>query len=281
MTDGWGQDQWGNEQWGSVTPLPPLALDSAVAISTKEVRVELNREPQTISPTIPGDGLSPATWVLQRLDTAFLFSVVSVKQEGPTTLVVSVLQDFGSEKVTHRISSTTLLDSDGNVITASSLNEAEFLGLLAAEAKDEVAKARQRTNAVRDIANLPTPASELDEQFGGTLIINSAGDYELESAPHLIKKLIVRRLITRRGDFFHLPDYGVGLNVKEPLPVSSLQKLRNDIVNQVLQEPEVGEADATLAQAGNELSVTIRARLKASNASLKIGIKATPSGLIL
>jgi len=280
--DGWGLDGWGLEPWGGVVPQPPLAIERAVAISTKEVEVDLNRDPQAIAPTIEGDGLNPATWTIQRLDTAFLFSVVAARQEGPQKLIVSVLQDLGSEKVTHRISTTTLLDSDGNPITAPILNSADFPGLLSTETRDRGTRARQRTNAIRDVANRPAPSSELDEQFGGTLVVNSAGDYELESGQQLIKKLIVRRLITKRGDFFHLPDYGVGLNVKEPLPAVSLVKLRADIIAQVLREPEVEEADATLIQgAGNDLSISVRARLRASNASVSIGIESTPSGLIL
>jgi hypothetical protein len=228
----------------------------ALALSTKEVEVTLNRAPQVIARTVAGDALNPATWVVQRLDTGFFFSVLSVRQTDEEEFVLSVLQDFGSVTIQHRVITTTLLDADGNPISNPPLDRADFAGLLSAETKDEPTRARGRLNAVRDVANPPVPGL-----VGGTLVINDAGDYELESGPSLLKKLIIRRLTTRTGEFFHLPGYGVGVGVKELLPASNLIGLRSDIIKQIRREKEVTEADVQLILGvQNDLTIIVKAR---------------------
>lgn len=261
--EGWGLDQWGLEEYGSTTPLPPLAIDAALAISTKEVQVTLNREPQSLAPTVVGDALNPATWIIQRLDNAFIFSTLSVRKEDPLTFVVSVLEDFGPFTATHRILSVTLLDADGGAISNPPLNRADFAGVLSAETKDEVTRARLRSNAIRDVANPPLPATGTGTTVGGTLVINNAGDYDLESGAPLLRKLIIRRLITLKGGFFHLPDYGLGLGVKETLPAANLIKLRAEAIRQIKREPEVEETDVQLTlSVKNELTVRVRAKTR-------------------
>lgn len=275
---GWGKDSWGVDPWGSAVPLAPLVIDGAVAISTKELQVSLNRRAQTIAPTVTGDALNPATWTIQRIDTGFFFSVLAVTQVGEFEFVLSVLQDFGSASVTHRVLSTTLLDSDGGPISQPPLNRADFLGLLSVERKDVLASARQQSNAVRDVQNPPQP---VDNIAGGTLVIGSSGDYALESGPALLKKLIIRRLITAPGGFVHLPDYGVGLQVKEVLPAANLIQLRAKILRQIRREPEVEEVDVRL-NLGVQNDLTIRVQVKTRSGDA-VGFSFSPqsAGVVL
>lgn len=280
--EGWGKDPWGTGIWAGVVPAPPLVLDSAVAISTKEVEVTFNRDPQIIAPTADGDALNPNTWVIQRLDDGFFFSILGVLQTEPLKIVINVLQDFGPSTVQHRVLSTTLLDSEGNPISSPPLNSADFAGILAAEAKDAPTRARNQSNAIRDIANPPVPPNVMGTNVGGTLVINSAGDYELESGNPLLKKLIIRRLITLRGGFFHLPDYGVGLGSKELLPAANLIQLRAEIIRQIQREPEVEDASVRLLLGTqNDLTVRIGAKLRASEDPLSFSLQLSSDGLVL
>ena len=277
--DGWGKDSWGTSPWGGAVPLDPLAIENARALSTKEIEVTLNRPAQVIAPTVAGDALNPITWNVQRLDTAFLFSVISVAQTGPTTFVLSVLQDIGPARSTHRVSTTTLLDAIGGFI--SSPNSFDFAGLLEAAAKDAVTRAQRDSGAVQDVANPPLPQTEPATFVGGTLLINSGGDYERESGAPFIKKLILRRLLTLPGGFFHLPDYGIGLGVKELLPATNLLQLRASIIRQVEREPEVVEADVRLLLGLlNDLEVQVRARLRSGD-PINISFQVTSEGVVL
>lgn len=279
---GWGRDQWGLGPWGAAVPIAPLAIANARALSTREIEVTLDREPQTLAPTVAGDALNPATWTVQRLDNGFIFSVIAVAQTATEVVVLTLLQDLGSSRVQHRVLSTTLLDFDGNPISNPPLNRFDFAGVLDAEAKDALVRARRGSNAMRDIANPPLPARDPMTSIGGTFIINSGGDYELESGAPLLRKLIIRRLITPRGGFFHLPDYGIGLGVKDLLPAADLQKLRADIQREVLREPEVEEAGVRLRLGTqNDLTVDIRAKTRPSGESVEIGFRVTPGGVVL
>ena len=112
-------------------------------------------------------------------------------------------------------------------------------------------------------------------------MINSGGDYELESGQPLLRKLILRRLTTPRGGFFHLPDYGIGLGVKDLLPDTSLLQLRADIFRQVEREPEVAEADVQLLLGSqNDLTVNVKGRLSSSG-SFSFSFPVTPRGVVL
>ncbi len=116
----------------------------------------------------------------------------------------------------------------------------------------------------------------------GTLVIESDGDYASMTGAELIKKLILRRLTTKPGDFFHLPNYGIGLREKEPLPVADLRKLAKAIELQVAQEPEVAAVKATLAYSASAavLNVRVQAQLKTSGQQVAVAV-AVPTGQVV
>ncbi len=109
-------------------------------------------------------------------------------------------------------------------------------------------------------------------ELGSTLVIDSGGDYTSMSGPEFIKKLILRRLTTKPGEFFHLPNYGLGLKEKEPLPVNNLRALAKAIEQQVAQEPEVGAVKATLSYAANAsiLYVKVQVQLRQTGQQLVV-----------
>lgn len=72
------------------------------------------------------------------------------------------------------------------------------------------------------------------------------GDYDFDENPDLLKKLILRRLITSPGSFFHLPNYGLGLQVKRPFSIQDLPVLKAQIEEQVKLEPEVDTVTSSL-----------------------------------
>ena len=115
----------------------------------------------------------------------------------------------------------------------------------------------------------------------GTLTITTGGDYASQSGAELIKKLVLRRLISKPGDFFHLPNYGLGLRVKEPIPNVDLRKLAVQIEEQVNLEPEVAESRASLSYAAGTgtLLVNLKVRLKSTGDVIQTNM-AIPTGAI-
>lgn len=267
---GWGFDPYGLSPHGSPPFAEGVSILTAVATTVKEVRVYLTAEPKHMSSVAVGDALNPATWTVQRLDVPAYFNVMSVVQYTPTIYGIVVDQPFGGAIVVHEVSSTTLLDAGGGVILPP--RKAQFAGLVADTAVGPQAKLAKRGAIVRDVANPQSPRGAPDV-LGGTLVLGSAGDYETVTGVELVKKLIVRRLTTRQGEFFHLPSYGVRFRVKETVQPGSLRQLKTEIERQILKESEVAAASAALTLgADNVLTVMIKATIRPTGEELQFSI---------
>lgn len=274
---GWGLDDKGLLPYGDAASIGAF-VTRALAVTTRQVDVTVSNFVLDNSPFLTGDALNPSTWAIQRLDTAVFLNVVGVEQVGTFTYRLLTLEEFGAATVPHRASTSTLLDLSGNLI--GSPRQADFLGLLeAATASFDARLAKQKT-AARDFANAQVPGASV---FGGTLQLTGGGDYQTVTGTELTKKLIIRRLISRPGDFFHLPDYGIGLRVKEPVPLTDLPKLKKRIEQQVMLEPEVEAVSVrlTLEASRNLLSIQLQAREKKTGQSVEIGFKVDDTGVVL
>jgi hypothetical protein len=270
---GWGLDDEGILPYGDAASGLGVFLRKAAAVSTREVDVTVSNLVQDNSPFLAGDALNPATWLLQRLDSAVYLHVVAVQQVSTYTYRLLTLEEFGPVRVTHRVSSTTLKDVAGAPIVSP--RSADFLGLLDEATKHPI----PASNSVQDIANPQLPQVNW---AAGTLQLDAAGDYKLETGAQLLRKLILRRLFSFPGDFFHLPSYGIGIRVKEPVPPSKLASLKTQIEQQCLQEREVAQVSAAVTLASNGvLTVTVRAKMRPTGETLEIGFKAKDGGLVL
>jgi hypothetical protein len=226
---------------------------------------------------LPGDVFNPNVWTVTNLETNATFIVLAIRDnDPPLEFDITVLEPFASFQVQHRVQSTTLVDESGSPIDTP--NFADFAGVLDIGKSDPSQIAATRGVNVRDLRNLPAPMTGIS---GGTLIINSDGDYELESGPALVRKLIIRRLVTTPGGFFHLPNYGVGLKVKEPLPGGDIPKLRAEIERQIKLEPEVEAVQAIVRQALNLLTIEIRAKLKPTGQVIEFPLEIPLGGVQL
>lgn len=269
---GWGIGPWGIGPWGGLSS-SSISISGAFAVSTNTVRVTLSNTPQEIDATTPGDVLNPATWVVTRLDTGQVFTILQVRAaSAPYVWDIDVLEPFGSYPIVHRVASTVLLASFGVVISAPT--SADFVGVAAAAVS--VQSARRVYNPI-DIANPPAPVGI--ESLGGTLIINADSDYRNEAGAPLLRKLITRRLVTAPGEFFHLPGYGVGISGKEPLRGGDVARLEKQIQQQVLAEPDVEscQAKVSLSRKG-VLTIQIKVVQRKTGEAVEIGLKVTPPG---
>ena len=80
-----------------------------------------------------------------------------------------------------------------------------------------------------------------------------------------------RRLMTTPGGFFHLPNYGLGIRLKESLITTDLVKLRTEVQRQILLEPEFDSAQVAIALASNGvLTLTVKAILSTTQQQVVI-----------
>lgn len=272
---GYGIQPYGIYYYGCV--VDDLTVVSAVAISTRTVRVTFSKEPQNISAAVTGDVLNPRTWQITRDDTGVGFTILSIAAfDSPLIWDVRVLEPFGSVNIQHTVSAPTLLDTTGSPIDAP--RTATFVGALSKDRSTPSERAAQRRYNIRDINNPQAPTADSDAN--GVFIITDGGDYQLHEGADFIRKLIFRRLMTSRGGFFHLPDYGLGLAVKQPIPSGNLVKLQTEIKNQILLEPEIAKVAVTLKQDQNSLSIVVRARMEPTGQQVTFA-KAVPFGVQL
>lgn len=273
VNPGYGLAEYGLDPYASATA--GLAINNATAVSTRVVQVILEVEPAHASKDAPGDALNPDTWTVQRLDTGEFFTVLQVVASDPPYFYeIYVQENFGNQFVTHRVGSTTLVTADGELITDHG-NHADFPGVVVTADFSTSIDAANRQLITRDLANPPAPVGS--NSFGGTLQIAAGGDYITVQGPELTKKLIIRRLTTAPGGFFHLPGYGLGLRVKEPLIDNDLIKLKTKIEQQVMLEPDVEAVSAILStMPGGTFIVQLKVQTK-STGVINIQLPAPPT----
>lgn len=100
------------------------------------------------------------------------------------------------------------------------------------------------------------------DPFQGVFLLDTRGDYTTQDEDAALKKRILRRLSSRKGGFFHLADYGLGIKLKHLLKTTQRAKLRNEIIRQIKQEEDVESVsvEVTIVPARGILEVGIKVR---------------------
>lgn len=263
---GWGLTPWGD---GDSTY---LYFTNAYAVADRVVRVFLSKEPRHVSVLAAGDALNPRSWTVLDLGTGKPMTTLAVRP-GPLFLVWDIyllqkFQRFGNE---YRIKSDNLRDGLGALINTP--KQFDFQGC-----KEEI-PAPKASATMFDIANPPFDGSD---GMGGTLTVGSSGDYNLEAGLVLLKKLIIRRLSTAPGAFFHLTDYGVGIQVKVPLSIPDLVSLKAEVQRQIAREPEVDAAQVSLRmREDGTLIVAVKAKLTGQQQAISTTLEIPPAKIVL
>lgn len=229
----------------------------AAAKDSRRVRVTLSAAPQATSAALPGDALNPATWTVAEVGGAGeTFRVLKTVLPAATEVDVYVGSPLAGHPATIRVSAPTLLDATGALVTPPSQADAAGLG-------EAVSPAQPRLPGDSvDLMNRQVPDNT---SFGGTLVVSADGDYAVERGVELLRKLILRRMTTAPGDFFHLPEYGLGLREKTLVQPARLPLLKKRIEQQVSLEPDVEAVSASVSLgADGVLSVRVRARQRST-----------------
>lgn len=119
------------------------------------------------------------------------------------------------------------------------------------------------------------------DSFTGAYRLDPRGDLDLHAGIDALKKRVIRRLITTPGSFYHLPDYGVGLECKEPFNSTNLGRIQAEIIRQLRQEEEILELEVQVASpAPDVLVVKIRARTAAGR-PFGLALEQRPEGPVV
>lgn len=275
MTAGYGTSEYGTGPWGvGAVYAPENGGGRTFATGDRSVRVVLSFEPQAQGSTLPGDALNPKTWAISSLNDGRVLTPISVVKVNATTFDILTLQMLDNAKVSMQLRTIALRDVMGAPVATLTWT---FPG---SQLVSNTTPQRQTTAAglaLRDIANPPTPNSPV----GGTLEITSSGDYKSVTGEALVRKLIIRRLISSKGDFFHLPNYGAGLRVKDTMANVDLRKLSRELESQIMFEPEVEAASVGLSYtaAASALVVQLKVKLRQTGQEVSVSMM-VPSGTL-
>jgi hypothetical protein len=248
-----------------------LVIEYAYAISTHEVVVVLNKPPKDVFHLLDGDVRNANSWRVSIQDPLQYFQVAECRPyNAPLEWVVRTIQFLPSSTGTARVQGVGLRDAGGAVIGEPSY--ADFSGVTEKATSTPTEMAVTRGAGARDLANNPVPViSGSEGNFSGTLIIK-AGDYALVDGAALLRKLIIRRLTTTPGDFFHIPNYGVGLKVKQPIPAGNLVRFRALVERELSLEPDVAQVGVAVSQSSNTLTIQVRAVLAKTGQQVSVGL---------
>jgi hypothetical protein len=265
MTSPWGLSPWGTGGWGA----GPTSLVSAYAISTNDVVVNLSAPVLSRRNVVAGDANNPNTWAIVRVDTNSLVPIAMVTQATPTQYILHTQVALPPQSVGCIVSAETLLDATGTLISLP--RSMTFFGVTEEATSTPELEAASQTQSPTDLLNRLSPSVDGSYGLSGTLVVRG-GDYTTESGLELLRKLIVRRLVTTPGDFYHLPSYGCGLKVKSPLPASGLMRLQTTIKQQVSLEQGVSSVTVGLTQSDTTLFVQLGVTVQATGQRVDMNV---------
>lgn len=262
-------------------PPPAFGLVAITPLNSNTLRAFFSSEPRHVSPLGSTDVTNRLNWTLNR--TAGLGGVPVLEGVENAIAQPSAIVGFpGMWSVDIRTNQPVLLAATYQAILSTAVVSAT--GVYAIAAPWDRASCPGIVST-RDRARLQ-PASTrggLDihyDLFRGTFQLDPRRDIGLHGGTGYVKKRIIRRLITRKGGFFHLPDYGADLRVKELLRTTDLALIRDEVERQVRREEEVEAVTVELARPSQGvLVVSVRART--SLGGFELGIELDESGRVL
>lgn len=271
---GWGTAPWGTGEWGTGGGILPTEGARVYATGDRRVRVILPFEPQARYPTQIGDALNTKTWRLEEAISGRPIRVLAALKISPFEFELHTLETLANSLVGIELRAPDLLTATGTPVLG-------FYAIMAGQQSVTNSSQQLQTTAagyaLRDLANPQTPNSPV----GGTLQMTAGGDYKNVTGSDLLKKLILRRLMSAPGDFFHLPDYGAGLQEKLPMAQTDLRRLSKLIESQVQLEPEVEAVNVnlTMRAADNTLVVQMDVSIAASGERIQLGFNLPIGGV--
>lgn len=291
---GWGFGPWGAVEWGGGT-IAELRLLGAQPYRENVVRLTFNVAPAFVGDLGPNDAYDPDRYDIVPIagtmpdgsDPRPVYPIVieSVPLAGSLGTIVDVTVDrrFSPYPAQYRISVNQLVSVYGGILTATS---AQFDGMLQGEPPPR----RDLKVPSRDIANPqtrsalfdPLPVTD-DELILGTIPVDDQGDYAFDEGITNLKKRIFRRVVTRKGAFAHLPEYGVGLpqQLKRLSTVSARAELAAETQKQIAEEPDVERVAVRVIadpQKPSLFRLRIRVKAKVSEAPVDVDVPFSPIG---
>jgi hypothetical protein len=219
------------------------ALVSGFQSTLNSVDLVFDAEPSHLDPSDPSDATNIAAYTVTGPGPPFADRLLqSIVYQGDNTLRLYFDGDLVPDQP-YTISVTGIVSSTGDILLPDPA-VASFTAFGADRAPISLVEQPTLHFDIRNPqADRDAPASEPL----GTFIIDDKGDVDIESGRQYLRKRVFRRLTTRKGAFFHEPDYGIEYDDKKLTTPTRLRALQQDIEMQLRREQDVVTARATLS----------------------------------
>jgi len=260
---GWGAGPWGASPWGGGMGGGSFAVIGCFAPAENIIRILFTQVPyySEILDKYDASDVShysiaprPGTMGYDGYDVRVVIPVQAIiSLEVPNAIDVYLDRPMSPYPAQYTFSFTDIASSGLSPIPDASFVVAGVYRKLQPQHEDLVMP-------TSDLANPQTLSSVQASGLGtafpsevvpGVFVVDDSGDYALETGIQTVKKRILRRGVTDKGAFAHLPrNYGVGLlSACKKLGIPSVrQKYAADYQSQILQEPEVTACTVTALQ---------------------------------
>lgn len=248
---GYGAGPWGSMPWGS-SFVPNMTLDRVQAIRENVARLTFS-EPVFLTNILdPGDASERNRYTISPVSGTFGNDGVPTRPVSPvlaqygtnqSEIDVTTDRPFSSYPAVYTVTTNGLFGISGALLSpVSNTQNFDAVYRKIPAVRPDVAIAS------RDIANPQSPrmVAEVggdvnDPLVLGTILVDGTGDYAVDEGTVNIRKRIIRRLVTRKGSFAHLPDYGTSIldSVKQLARPGSAEALAAEAEAQIRLEPEV------------------------------------------
>lgn len=265
----WG-GSWGSGWGGGGSGLSSFFVEGAYATSSRTFNVVFSTRPQVQSPINLADASNVKNLILTNLTTGAvtpLFGAAATSDVLVVAYVMSAGFEFAPDG--YRVACSNIAGYLGETLVDPKI--ADFSPLVATQVPVQLR---------RPLIDLLNPQTS-GEQINGGLVHGADGDYLKEGDVQLLKKLIIRRIITAVGEFYHLAgtNYGFGLSVKATVVPSDLVALRTALQLAVATEPGVSRVSVGLELApSGVLTISVNALLQKTNQPITLSIPIFPQG---
>lgn len=262
----WGSGNYGAGSWGGGVGFGALILERAQAFRENVVRLTFSRTLYFSSILDPPDAANASKFIMSPvpgtsgIDGTPARSVTVVRvghpgvDDGIAPNEVGRIFDLELDRAMTSFPaaySLQIIDVFTTDLSASFSTTVQFPALFRQIVQPQV----QTGRLSRDISNPQTlrgviasgvaVSEDNSEALSrlGVFSVDSRGDYAIDEGPENLRKRIIRRLITRKNGFAHLPGYGVGIpDLGSQLAVAArLAAAQADAEAQIKQEPDVAD----------------------------------------
>ena len=261
----WGQVAWGLGAWGGPSALS-LNLLAAIAVRENVVRLIFSQPIYFSGIFDQYDGSNPIKYsiapVAESVDALGepVRPVNVVAVERPTSLSVPPVlpsevgyfidivldRTMSSYPALYEVTCVQLRNTQmTNTIVTATVQFAATHRALQTPSLEVAAPVRDLANPQTGGALAGTGIDELSSL--ASYIISADGDYAFDEGNTGRKKRVIRRIVTKRNGFAHLPGYGLGIlgMAKKLARLDQVGKLATDARMQLEREPDVARAAVT------------------------------------